>query len=308
MSNVPNSPPEDFLSEIQGKKKKLDEIQLTTASAPRVARREKRNDERVDAFLKNIRKPRVIIPDPVKDFGMYQRMAEAMDGVHEYLEELRRNYGRVGYAATNDLSDLSKAYIREARLSDEGSEVEMAFLANDMEKLALGINEASANGEISEMGNRFSRTIWQEQLEANFFGLIWPVIVGRTDKIPKLVFWKSFEGNIQAYFYGFLDVVSELAKALNEEVTVIQEAIFNGVVSSDEGMKKELGMLSRYLHIASSIHLRLSDERHFPGYVINNAFGPWAAYSKKLRGVEGCIAHVRREYNTVLREFNYKHR
>lgn len=290
----------DFLSAVQDRRKQrlnenrqvvIREAQHSDEKDEKQvqSKREFQKEIRADEFLRRIKKPRIVVPDPVEDFYMYERMDEAMEGLHEQLDRLRRNYGAVGYTAQNRMSDLSKAYIDESQVGDEESEEEMAFLDDSMEQLALGFNEASANGEIAETGNRFSKTIWQERLEADLFGKIWPVIIGKSDQVPHIISWKNFRGNIQAYLYGFLDVVSELAKALTEELSE------EGITADDE-----FELFKRYLAVASSIVLRLSRERHVPGYIINNGYGPWIAYTRKLRTAEGTIAHVRREYNLRL--------
>ncbi len=238
---------------------------------------------RVDDFLRNIRKPSIRVPNPEVDFLMYEMMSRAFDGLHEQLDRLRSNQGRLGYSAQNLMSDLSKAYIDSALLGDSE---EMMFLDNDMAKLTEGFNEVGR--EIAEGGSRFGKTIWQERLEAKLFGQIWPVITGEDDKVPELLSWQNFKGNIQAYLYGYLDVVTELAKALGEE--------FSSVATTHQ----EFQLYRRYLAIANSIVLKLSHYRHVPGYVVNNAFGHWAAYTTRLRGVQGCIANVRRDYNLRL--------
>lgn len=56
----------------------------------------------------------------------------------------------------------------------------------------------------------------------------------------------------------------------------------------------------RYLTIADSIVLRLSQKRHFPSYIISNGYGRFMAFSNRLSTVQGAIAHVRREYNLRL--------
>ncbi|MDP4010239.1 MAG: hypothetical protein Q8P37_00005, partial [Candidatus Spechtbacteria bacterium] len=241
---------------------------------------------RVDDFLRNIQKPPVRIPDSTEDFGMYRSINVAFEGVHDYLEGLRRNQGRIGYTAQNLMSDLSKAYIEAAKRDDME---EMAYLDNDMQKLTEGLDRVSDEGEISEVGNRFTRTNWQERLEADLFGDIWPVITDQSDMVPALTSWEDFQGNIQAYIYGFLDVVPELGKALTEELS-----------KPDLTTERELDLFRRYLVIAESITLRLSEERHIPGYVISNGYGRWMSFSTKLRTAYGTIAHVRREYNVRL--------
>ncbi|MBU6414732.1 hypothetical protein KGQ34_00605 [Patescibacteria group bacterium] len=227
---------------------------------------------------------------PVNDYGMYQKMDAAFSGLHEYLEELRRNYGRIGYAAQNFMSDLSKEYIVAAQHGDENGEIEMSYIGNAMKILSRGLSEAGLNGELPETNsNRFSRTVWQEQLEAELFGRIWPVITGHADFVPELTSWKNFNGNVQAYLYGFLDVVSELGKALTDELS-----------KSEITLEAEFALFERYLEVAGSITLRLSQERHVPGYIISNGYGRWMSYSSKLRTAYGTIAHVRREYNLRL--------
>lgn len=238
---------------------------------------------RVDDFLKAIRKPAVRVPDSKDDFYMYERMKVALDGLSEHFDRLRSNQGRLGYSAQNLMSDITKASIEAAILGDE---VEQGFLDDDMDRLAEGINDASY--EIAESGNRFAKTLWQEKNEAKLFGQIWKVIIGESDKIPELTPWNKFKGNLQAYLYGYLDVVTELAKAIGEKM------------SEPMTTEQEFQIFRRYLAIADSIALHLSFYRHVPGYVINNGFGRWMAYTTKLRTVYGCIAHVRRDYNLRL--------
>lgn len=279
-------PTSSFLYRVGARKEELEEENFKVGASNRRGSMMVQRESRSDDFLRRIKKPRVVVPDPAKDFHMYERMDEAMVGLHEHLDGLRRRWGSLGYAGQNLMSDLSKAYIHEVQSNDDGSEEEIAFLDDGMEQLAIGFNEASESGEIAEVGNRFSRTVWQEKFEADLFGKIWPVIVGRTDEVSAIISWKNFQGNIQAYLYGFLDVVSELAKALTEELS-----------NEDMTTEKEFELFQRYLAIASSVVLQLSQERHVPGYIINNGYGPWMAYTRKLRTAEGTIAHVRREYN-----------
>jgi predicted translin family RNA/ssDNA-binding protein len=243
-------------------------------------------ERRPDAFL---RKAEAIFRHAVKapegDFGMYQAMDNACDGLHGYLDELRRNQGRVGYSAQNDMSDYSKEYIDAIM---DGREDDAMYLWRQMDVVAKGINEAGCREDLAEMGTRFSRTIWQEKLEAELFGKIWPVVTGKKEEVPNLPHWDEddFQGNIQAFLYGFLDVVSELSKALTEELG-----------KPDITTKHEFALYERYLKVAKSITLRLSAERHVPGYVISNGYGRWMAFSNKLRGAYGCIAHVQRDFN-----------
>lgn len=244
---------------------------------------DRQRQPRVDDFLKAIKRPSVRIPKPEDDFHMYERMEAAFEGLHERLDKLRGNQGRLGYSAQNLMSDLSKAYIES---SQRGEEEELAFLDNDMERLVGGFEEVEY--EIAEGGNRFGKTIWQERLEAKLFGQIWPVITGETNEVPELLSCKRFKGNIQAYLYGYLDVVTELGKAVGEKL------------SESMTINEEFDIFKRYLAIANSIALQLSNYRHVPGYVINNAFGHWAAYTTKLRTVYGCIANIRRDYNLRL--------
>lgn len=229
---------------------------------------------------------RMEAPDPSSDYGMYKAMNLAYQGVHEELEELRRNQGRIGYGAQNLMSDLSKAHILKAM---NGDEEDMSYIARAMEMLTEGFNDAVADGALAESANRFGRTIWQEQMEAELFGKIWPVITGKEKEIPELTSRRNFNGNLQAFIYSYIDVVTELSKALNKE-------LFKHGLTTEQ----EFVLFARYLVIAESIHLRLSQERHSPGYVINNGWGPWFAFSNRLRGVEQCIMRVRDDYNLRL--------
>lgn len=254
---------------------------------------EREQRKRPDDFIKYALEtytPKVRMPDPSKDFGMYQKLHAAFDGLLEHLENLRRNQGRIGYSSQNAMSDLSKSYIELVRIGGEGSEEELAYIGRAMDILADGLNEAGFKGELAETSNRFARTVWQEKFEAELFGKLWPVVAGKSYSVPDLLHWKSFKGNIQAYLYGFLDVVTELSKGVDKELQK-NESLEGG----------EIEFYERYLGIAESLVLGLSEERHVPGYVINNAFGHWASYSRKLNIAEGAIAHVRRDYN--LRRF-----
>lgn len=241
------------------------------------------HSKRVDDILREIYWPQTYKPDPLKDFGMYNQMDVAFSGLSEHLDELRRNQGRLGYASQNALSDLSKAYIEAAQ---RGDEEEMMYIGLSMQQLTESFQDASVSGELAETGNRFSRTIWQEQMEAELFGRIWQVITAKAEEVPPLTHWNGFKGNVQAFLYGYLDVVSELAKALTNELS-----------KPDITSELEFALFERYLSVAESITLRLSQERHVPGYVINNGYGRWMAYTKKLRTAYGTIAHVRRDYN-----------
>jgi len=232
-------------------------------------------------FLRDIGKLKAHIPNPARDFGMYQQMDTAFHGLHEYLDGQRSNYGRIGYGSQNLMSDLSKAYIDAIQCGDEE---EAAFTRRKMERLNEGLNKAIDSNAMPETADNFSRTVWQERHEAELFGAIWPVIMDKRETIPQLTYWKNFGGNIQAYLYAFLDVTTELAKAVDKEVA-----------RPDISTEYELRVFERYLAIAESITLRLSHERHIPGYVISNGFGRWMAYSTKLRTAYGAIAHVRKD-------------
>lgn len=239
--------------------------------------------ERPNDFLRAIEKPRVRVPDPEKDFGMYSQMDVALHDLHGYLDSLRSNQGRVGYTGQNLMSDLSKAYIEAVQ---RGDKEEQESIQIRMKELSHGFDNAVSDGTLAGGTDNFSRTMWQEHMEAELFGAIWPVITGKASAVPQLTYWKSFEGNVQAYLYGYLDVVSELSKALTDELS-----------KPDITTEYEFNLFERYLAIADSITLRLSQERHIPGYIISNGFGRWMAYSNKLRTAYGTIAHVRRELN-----------
>jgi predicted translin family RNA/ssDNA-binding protein len=243
----------------------------------------KMNDQRPprsDEFLREIPRPAVRVP--TNDFGMYQQMCIAFSDLHEYLNGLRSRYGQVGYSGQNLMSDLSKAYIEAIQ---RGDEEEAARIQASIHQLSDGFDNAVREGALPESPDNFSRTMWQEHMEAELFGRIWPVIAGKSDAVPPLTSWKDFPGNVQAFLYGYLDVVSELGKAIADEL------------SGDVTTEHEFQVFQRFLAIADSITLRLAQERHVPGYVINNGYGRWLAYSNKLRTAYGTIAHVRRDYN-----------
>lgn len=241
---------------------------------------------RVDDFIREIEPPIVRKPNSSEDYGMYAEIDRAFDGIHEHFEQLRRNQGRIAYSAQNLMSDLSKAAIEAIQCGDEE---EFSFLLEDMGKLSSGFDDAAEQDEIADHGNRFSRTMWQENLEAELFGDIWPVIKGDSDMVSELQSWRKFKGNPQAYLYGYLDIVSELGKSLTKELS-------NSNISSED----EFSLFNRYLVIAESIVLRLSEERHVPGYIINNGFSRFSSFSRKLYTANGTIAHVRRDLNLRL--------
>lgn len=242
--------------------------------------------ERPDQFIKDalaLWAGGVVAPDPATDYGMYEKMDAAFAGLHEYLGDLMRNQGRIGYSAQNFMSDLTKAEIQAAQ---RGDETELMYIDRAKEVLLTGFDDAVYDGELAESANKFSRTMWQEHMEGYLFGRIWPIITTSSDSVPDLISWKDFKGNVQAYLYGYLDVVSELSKALADEFS-----------KPDMTTEREFETFERYLAVADSIALRLSQERHIPNYVISNGFGRFMAYTHKLHGVTQTIAHVRRDYN-----------
>lgn len=238
---------------------------------------------RPNDFLREIWRPAVRIPDSTKDFGTYQQMCVAFNDLHKFLDGQRSRYGQVGYSGQNLMSDLTKEYIEMVRNGDEEG---AAAVQASIQQLSQGFEGAVQEGALPESPNNFSRTMWQEHMEAELFGRIWPVIAGRSNAVPALTVWKDFQGNVQAYLYGYLDVVSELGKAIADELS-----------GDDVTTEKEFQVFQRYLAIADSITLRLSEERHIPNYVISNGYGRWMAYSNKLRTAYGTIAHVRRDFN-----------
>lgn len=230
--------------------------------------------------------PLIDKPDPSEDYGTYERMDAAFSGLHEHMDGQRRNQGRIGYASQNSMSDVSKRLMNLVRLEREQ---DAAYVMDGMDILADGFRDAVADGALADDANKFEGTIEQENMEARLFVSFWPVVAGKSDAVPEISSWRDFEGNIQAYLYGFLDVVSEMAKAITDE-------LYDGNRTGSLTTEKELTIFDRFLRIADSIVLRLSQERHTPGYIINNGFGHWMAYTKKLRTAEGAVAHVRRDY------------
>jgi hypothetical protein len=85
--------------------------------------------------------------------------------------------------------------------------------------------------------------------------------------------------------YGPLDVIPEWGKALGDELA-----------KADLTTEREFMLIERYLAVADSVSLYLSQFRHTPGYVINNAFGHWAAFTSKLRTADFTISVIRRDY------------
>ncbi|MDP2696212.1 MAG: hypothetical protein Q8O87_03125 [bacterium] len=254
------------------------------------------SNERPDDFINKAMilfgKGNMTEPSADEDHGMYERMQAACSGLREYLDRLRRNQGRVCFSTQNAMSDLSKQFINAVKKGDYDA---INFTDRAMEMLADGFDDAANNGEIAEVGSRFSRTIRQEQMEALLFGQIWPVIVGNEDAVPELIHWQDFRGNVQAYLYGYIDVATELAKALTEVLS--SELTTDGKLMTRQ---VEIDMYRRYLAIADSIALGLSGFRHIPSYIISNGYGRWLAFSNKLRTVYGCIANIRRDYNLRL--------
>ena len=222
-------------------------------------------------------------PDPTKDFGTYKQMNAAFEELNAWLDEWRRNYGKIGYATQNAMSDFTKEFVRLVQIGDEEG---ASWTMSAIDRLAEGFGGAVRVSALPDNADQFSRTIEQERMEAKLFVIFWLVITGKSDAVGEILSWKKFEGNVQAYLYGFLDVVSELAKALDPELS--KPSITTEI---------EFALYERYIAVAESIVQRLSEERHFPGYVISNGYGRWMAYTTKLRTAAGTIAHVRREYN-----------
>ena len=242
----------------------------------------------------------VHVPNPANDFGMYKEMDRALKGIHEYLDELRSNQGKIGFGSQNLMSTVTKFYIANVQIACEAedpAEVErvtgdLASNGQDMCEITDGLKEAQSQKKLAETGTRFSRTTWQERTEAELFGYVWPVIVGKKEAVPELLPWGYYEGNIQAYLYAFLDLVPEMAKALNRLVAKMNK---RGVPREDK-----IVLYERYIAVAESIVLYLDPEKHVPGYVINNAYGRWAAFNTKLGKVRGTIEMVRDKYNALL--------
>jgi len=222
-------------------------------------------------------------PDPTKDFGTYKQMSAAFEGLGACLDEWRRNYGKIGYATQNSMSDFTKEFVRLVQIGDEEG---ANWTMRAIDQLAGGFGGAVRESALPDEANQFGRTIEQERMEAKAFAIFWPVIASKSDEVGEILSWKKFEGNVQAYLYGFLDVVSELAKALDPELS-----------KPSITTEMEFALYERYIAVAESIVQRLAEERHFPGYVISNGYGRWMAYTTKLRTAAGTIAHVRREYN-----------
>lgn len=244
-----------------------------------------RDRPRPDQFLRDaqaIYTPEIRRPDSSKDFGTYEQMERAFDGLLEFLEDWRRNYGRVGYGAVNQMSDLQKDCI--ARIQD-GEDDNPAYAIRAMETVFEGFVEDGSKA-LPDHVDRFESMLGQEYLEGVLFDLFWPVVVGKASAVPQIPAWKSFKGNLQAYLYGFIDVVTELAKAVDDELA-----------KPDMTTDREFETLERYLAIADSIILALSTLRHSPGYVINNGFGRWVAFSNKLYSIQGAVKHVQRNYS-----------
>jgi len=260
----------------------------------KVRNRKEESPERVDDFLKRLPKIKIRKPDSKRDFGMYERMDKAFEGLHEHLKYLMRNQGRIGYASVNAMSDYQHAYI-EAVV--ENNEEEMAHMEYAMLQIEEGLVERE--DEIAESGNRFSRLTWQEGGEGRLVGKIFPIIIGKKNQIPKLMTWQEFRekgGNVQAFVYQYIDVVTELSKELTAEIWRKNR---NGPPLTDE---EEKILIERFIDVADSIRLRLSQERHFPDYVIGNSFGKFSRHNSRIRGVEICILRARDTYNELCRK------
>lgn len=242
-------------------------------------------ERRVDSFISEALDlfPGSRQPDPAKDFGTYKQMNMAFEELNAWLDDWRRNYGKIGYVTQNAMSDFTKEFIRLIQIGDDDG---ASRTMRAIDQLAGGFGGAVRESALPDEANQFGRTIEQERMEAKLFASFWPVIIGKSDEVGEILSWKKFEGNVQAYLYGFLDVVSELAKALDPEFS--KPSLTTEI---------EFSLYERYIAVAESIVQRLSEERHVPGYVINNGYGRWMAYTTKLRTAAGTIAHVRRDYN-----------
>ena len=168
----------------------------------------------------------------------------------------------------------------------DGEEDDPSYILRAMETLVDGFREDGVEA-LPDHVDRFGSTLEQENMEGKLFALLWPVVTGKADAVPEIPSWRQFQGNLQAYLYGFIDLVSEMAKAVGDEVA-----------KPDMTTEREFAIFERYLAIADSIVIALSTVRHSPGYVINNGYGRWSAFTNRLRGIQGTVAHVQRDYSS----------
>jgi predicted translin family RNA/ssDNA-binding protein len=242
---------------------------------------------------------KIAVKRPEDDFGTYEQVDRALCGASSILEKLRRNYGTVGFASQNKVSDLSKAAITASINGDDEaaerfleeldgvlSNLDAARLPEDLAGyLADRYAHALPQGIVSD----FFRNSAQEFVEAKLFTLMWPVVLGKEKLMPTLPTMHEFSVTIQAILAGYLDVTSEMAKSLDLELE-----------KSDITIERELELLKRFLKIARSIHLYLSSLRHAPQYVINNSHIRGQGFKSRLYRIQGMLARMSQRYSDRL--------
>lgn len=236
---------------------------------------------------------KVRAPDPAQDFGTYRALDQMLQGVHEICEKRRSGFGSVGHAATNGMSDLTKAAIDATVEGDDADAAEYLAqcerLESDFKNVRLPDDLARFLPEgydaVIPTTNQFLNTLGQERMEANLFARIWPVVIGKAEVVPALPTLRESNTNIPQVMSGIVDTVSEISKALDDEVSERLTTI-----------GERLRVTDRFLRIASSIELRLAQERHHPGNVIDNGWGHWNRFSSRIRKqVQAVIAFKKRD-------------
>lgn len=243
-----------------------------------------------------------ISPTPENDFGTYVQVSKSLSGDYPVLESYRRNIGRIGFAMINGASDLSKGVIEATKAGNLARADELLIdmeeaLANFMRQQLDGrdanfLSEGFQGALPEDPGSTFFfRGSAQEYVEARLFRIMWPFITGNKLMMPELPTISQFGVNLQAILGGYIDVVGELAKAVTDERLASAEL-------------RSLELFERYISIAESIELRLSEVRHFPNNVISNTDDRRNGYSQLLKHrVQGTIANVKRDY-ALLRDLH----
>jgi len=203
-------------------------------------------------------------------------------GVSEILEARRRLYGVVGHGTRNASSDLSKGiieavmrgdYVESDRLAEDFTLLRLEF---ERQEIPLELHDhlpEGRRGALPDMdSSQFEKDVGQEYVEAMLFRSIWPVVLGEVAEMPRLPTMRELGLDVPETLAGIVDVVSEMSKALASEM-----------IRSDLATDEEFEILRRFITIAESIDQRIGEERHAPGYVINNAYGRWNAFTNKLR-------------------------
>ncbi len=237
--------------------------------------------------------------DPGNDFGTYKQVKESLKGAKELLEKYRSNQGAVGYAGQNFVSDITKeiidcvAFGDLARAKELQEELNATLKKLDHHSLPEELVEFTGpnfTGALAEdFRTSFRNNNFQESAEAELFALMWPVIHGDTEEMPHLPKIREFDYPVQCVLAGYLDVVSELGKK-------VDEARENPDWTADDHIK----IYGRFLRVARSVFLVLSEVRHAPKNVVSNSFGRFQGFGDKFYRLKEMLRRCGQTYADML--------